>query len=186
MSSPDPRSSRCELCTSDAKITIFPLDAGGESTADKGVHLCETCRPPIEAGGPLEGAHWFCLNEAVWSEHAPVQVLSYRLLHRMGGAAWATDLLDQVYLDEELLAWAQSGVDDGSADDDVVRDCNGVVLQDGDSVTLIRDLVVKGAGFTAKRGTLVKSIRLGPDPTHIQGRVNKVTIMLKTCFLKRA
>jgi protein PhnA len=66
-----------------------------------------------------------------------------------------------------------------------VVDSNGAVLMDGDSVTLIKDLDVKGANFTAKRGTLVKSIRVGDDPTHVEGRVNKMSIMLKTCFLKK-
>jgi protein PhnA len=47
-------------------------------------------------------------------------------------------------------------------------------------------LNVKGGGFTAKRGTLVKNIRTGADPTHVEGRVNKVAIFLKTCFLKKA
>jgi protein PhnA len=60
-----------------------------------------------------------------------------------------------------------------------------VVLVEGDSVTLVKDLDVKGANFTAKRGTMVKNIRVGEDPTHIEGKVNKITIMLKTCFLKK-
>ena len=52
-------------------------------------------------------------------------------------------------------------------------------------MTLIKDLDVKGAGFTAKRGTVVKNIIVGDDPEHIEGRVNKTKIYLKTCFLKK-
>ncbi len=66
------------------------------------------------------------------------------------------------------------------------RDSNGTILSDGDSVTLIKDLEVKGGGFTAKRGTLVKGIRLTDDPGLVEGRVNKMAIYLKTEFLKKA
>jgi len=59
-------------------------------------------------------------------------------------------------------------------------------LTSGDSVTLIKDLDVKGTSFVAKRGTLVKGIRLTDNPEHVEGRVNKVSIVLKTQFLKKA
>ena len=65
-------------------------------------------------------------------------------------------------------------------------DSHGAELKSGDSVTLIKDLDVKGAGFTAKRGTLVKDIRLADDPELIEGRVNKTVIYLRTEFLKKA
>lgn len=67
-----------------------------------------------------------------------------------------------------------------------VRDSVGNILQDGDSVTLIKDLDVKGTSFVGKRGTLVKGIRLTDDPTHVEGRVNNIMIVLKTEFLKKA
>jgi protein PhnA len=68
-----------------------------------------------------------------------------------------------------------------------VRDSNGNILHEGDTVTIIKDLPVKGAGFTAKQGTAVKNIHLlTDDPTHIEGRVNGVKIFLKTEFLKKA
>ena len=67
-----------------------------------------------------------------------------------------------------------------------VRDANGNILKEGDSVTIIKDLVVKGAGFTAKQGTTVKNIRMVPgDPTHIQGKVNGSTIFIIAAFLKK-
>ena len=57
--------------------------------------------------------------------------------------------------------------------DDVTKDSNGNLLSDGDSVTLIKDLKVKGSGgVTLKRGTLVKGIRLTNNPLHIEGKVN--------------
>lgn len=70
---------------------------------------------------------------------------------------------------------------------DETRDSNGAVLQDGDDVTLIKDLKVKGTSTTLKRGTLVKGIRLTNDPEEIECRVEKVKgLVLKACFLKKA
>lgn len=68
-----------------------------------------------------------------------------------------------------------------------VLDCNGAELQDGDSVTLIKDLKVKGAGQTLKRGTLIKGIRTTPDnPQEIDCSTKQIKgLVLKTCFVKK-
>ncbi|MDX1975717.1 MAG: alkylphosphonate utilization protein [Rickettsiales bacterium] len=68
-----------------------------------------------------------------------------------------------------------------------VRDSNGNILNDGDSVTLIKDLKVKGTSVTLKRGTVVKNIRLTNDEEEIECNAEKVKgLVLKTCFLKKA
>ena len=68
-----------------------------------------------------------------------------------------------------------------------VKDCNGTRLSEGDSVTLIKDLKVKGTSVNLKRGTLVKNIHLTSDPEEIEGKVEKVKgLVLKTCFVKKA
>ena len=70
---------------------------------------------------------------------------------------------------------------------DDTRDSNGAILKDGDSVTLIKDLKVKGASTTLKRGTLVKNIRLTDDVQEIECNAEKVKgRVLKTAFLKKA
>ncbi|MEY4256689.1 MAG: hypothetical protein RLZZ141_1916 [Pseudomonadota bacterium] len=67
------------------------------------------------------------------------------------------------------------------------RDSNGTILADGDNVTLIKDLKVKGTSVTLKRGTLVKGIRLTGDPDEIECRVEKVKgLVLRTEFVKKA
>jgi protein PhnA len=67
------------------------------------------------------------------------------------------------------------------------RDSNGNVLKDGDSVTLIKDLKVKGTSVTLKRGTLVKNIRLTDDPELIECNAEKVKgLVLRVEFLKKA
>lgn len=70
---------------------------------------------------------------------------------------------------------------------EIVRDSNGAELKDGDSVTLIKDLKVKGSSIVLKRGTLIKNIRLTGDPAEIECRADKVKdLVLKTEFLKKA
>lgn len=72
------------------------------------------------------------------------------------------------------------------SDDIIVKDSNGNILSNGDSVTLIKDLKVKGTSVTLKRGTLVKNIRLTDDAEEIECNADKVKgLVLKTCFLKK-
>ena len=67
------------------------------------------------------------------------------------------------------------------------KDANGAQLKDGDNVTLIKDLKVKGTSVTLKRGTLVKGIRLTDDPEEIDCKVDKVKgLVLRTEFVKKA
>ena len=69
----------------------------------------------------------------------------------------------------------------------VIKDSNGAILLEGDSVTLIKDLEVKGAGFTAKRGTAVRNIMLVHDNAEqIEGKVNGQQLVLLTKFVKKS
>ena len=67
----------------------------------------------------------------------------------------------------------------------VPKDSNGAELFDGDSVTVIKDLKVKGSSMVIKRGTKVKSIRLTDDPEEVDCKIEGSSIVLKTCFLKK-
>lgn len=71
-------------------------------------------------------------------------------------------------------------------DELIVRDSNGAVLRDGDSVTVIKDLKVRGSSSVIKRGTMVKNIRLTDDADEIEGKVEKSMMVLRTEFLKKA
>ena len=94
---------------------------------------------------------------------------------------WARDLLDQLYLDEDTQAWV-----DNVAATTNHKDAHGALLAAGDTVVLIKDLPVKGAGFIAKRGTAVRGIALVPDnAAHIEGRVEGQRIVILTEFVKR-
>lgn len=82
---------------------------------------------------------------------------------------------------------AASGGADGGGDSAVeVRDAVGNLLADGDQVTLIKDLTVKGAGQTLKRGTLIKSIRLTGDAQEIDCRYEGIKgLVLRAEFVKK-
>ncbi|NDW09025.1 zinc ribbon domain-containing protein YjdM [Dysgonomonas sp. 520] len=69
--------------------------------------------------------------------------------------------------------------------DDTPRDSNGSELMDGDAVTVIKDLKVKGSSMVIKRGTKVKSIRLTDNPEEVDCKIDGSSIVLKTCFLKK-
>ena len=68
----------------------------------------------------------------------------------------------------------------------VVKDSNGAVLAEGDSVLVIKDLKVKGGSSDLKRGTLIRKIHWIDDADNIECRVDGSTLVLKTCFLKKA
>ncbi len=81
--------------------------------------------------------------------------------------------------------WTQEDMDAAEASEKVI-DSNGNELLDGDDVTVIKDLKVKGSSMVVKRGTRARGIRLtDDDPTHVQARVDGQTIFLKTEFLKK-
>jgi protein PhnA len=68
----------------------------------------------------------------------------------------------------------------------IVRDSNGAVLKEGDAVTVIKDLKVRGSSSVIKRGTMVKNIRLTDDADEVEGKVEKSMMVLRTEFLKKA
>jgi protein PhnA len=174
----------CELCGAKTPLEIYQLpDSPNQQEVE--MMLCSTCLTQLSPGTELDSNHWRCLNDSMWSTVPPVQVLAWRLLKRLSNETWAQDLLDMLYLDEEMQAWAEAGA---SNDDDAVvhRDCNGAVLQAGDSVVIIKDLNVKGTSFVAKRGTAVRNISLTDNPEHIEGRVNGTRIVILTCFVKKS
>lgn len=174
----------CELCGSTEGLASFAVGPDADATPATAAWLCATCAEQIDGtDGELDPAHWRCLSASMWSEHAPVQVLAWRMLDRLSEHGWARDLTDMLYLDDALLAWAKSGQSEPTL---VHRDSNGTPLAQGDTVTLIKDLPVKGAGFTAKRGTAVRGIALVADnAAHIEGRVEGQRIVILTEFVKK-
>jgi protein PhnA len=179
---------KCELCGATEGLAVYEVPPTSNGSADESVLLCATCREQIEDLERLEVHHWRCLNDSMWSQVPAVQVMAWRMLDRLSAEGWAQELRDMLYLDEATLAWAQA-MGTGSSGEGAARhvDSNGAPLEAGDTVTLIKDLNVKGANFTAKRGTAVRGISLVADnPGQIEGRVNGQQIVILTQFVKKS
>lgn len=175
----------CELCGASEGLSVYAV-APSDGSADQSVFICETCASQIANPQNLDTDHWRCLSDSMWSQVPAVQVMAYRLLSALGDQ----DQLDMLYLEDDVKTWAESGMLNTASKDEggavVQRDSNGTILAEGDTVTLIKDLEVKGGGFTAKRGTIVKNIRLTDDARYIEGKINGSTIVLVAAFMKKA
>jgi protein PhnA len=180
--------SSCELCKADISLSLYILPPEENLDADKSIQVCQTCLGQINHQQELDTNHWRCLNDSMWTQVPAVQIMAWRMLKRLSTQAesWAQDLLDMLYLDEEMQAWAESEQTEENENVEPTKDSNGATLEAGDTVTLIKDLDVKGAGFTAKRGTAVRNISLTSNSEHIEGRVNGTRVVLLTCFLKKS
>ena len=175
---------QCEICGSNENLTSYVVPPRNRDSLEDLIHTCKTCHDQLNGEEEIEPNHWRCLNDAMWSEVSAVKVVAYRMLHELRSEGWPVDLIDMIYLDAEEMSWAKSTMEDENAVKHV--DSNGAVLITGDSVVLIKDLDVKGANFTAKRGTAVRNIRLVHDnPEHIEGKVNGQSIVILTQYVKK-
>ena len=179
--------SKCELCASDENLSIYKLPPMPVGTVDDSILACATCVNQLEDSDAVEANHWRCLNDSMWSEVAAVQVVAWRMLTRLKTDGWPQDLLDMLYLDDENLKWAKA-TGEGLEDEQKVihRDVNGVILQAGDSVVLIKDLKVKGSSLVAKQGTAVRRISLDREnEKYIEGKVGPTQIVIITDYVKK-
>ncbi|MCF6298020.1 MAG: PhnA domain-containing protein [Flavobacteriaceae bacterium] len=132
---------QCELCASKNNLKIYevkPVSIGG---LDGSLLACEACIEQIDNPDATDANHWRCLNDSMWSEFQAVQVVAWRLLSRLKPEGWPQDLLDMLYLEDDVLRFAKAtgeGLDD--SEKVIHRDVNGTILESGDSVVLIKDL----------------------------------------------
>ncbi|WP_261593116.1 PhnA domain-containing protein [Pseudoalteromonas holothuriae] len=175
---------QCELCTSTSELSVYEVPPVVEAHSDKSVYLCQSCLFQIEEKRDLDVNHWHCLNDSMWSQVPAVQVVAYRMLKRLSVEnGWAQDALDMLYLEDEIRSWAEQAL---AQEEEVIhQDSNGVRLNAGDTVVLIKDLDVKGSSLVAKRGTAVRNIGLTSNPEHIEGRVDGQRIVILTKFVKK-
>lgn len=177
----------CELCQATSNLTIYEVPPQSYSAPENSVVVCAKCLAQIEKREELDNKHWSCLTGSMWSEVPGVQVVAWRMLNRLKNESWAMDNLDMLYLTEENLAWAKATgdhEDDGTVD--LHKDSNGTVLQNGDTVVLIKSLDVKGSTLNAKLGTVVKNIRLVENNTEqIEGKIEGQVIVILTKYLRK-
>jgi protein PhnA len=180
--------SKCELCSSTDGLTVHEVPPKSNGSVDECVLVCQTCLDQIENPEKGNVNHWRCLNDTMWTPVPAVQVMIWRMLYRLRAEGWPQDLLDMLYLDDETLRWAEAGGEDQNAERAIKHlDSNGALLVTGDTVVLIKDLNVKGGGFTAKRGTPVRGISLVADNAEqIEGRVSGQQIVILSKFVKKS
>ena len=180
----DRSGSVCEISGAEHDLVVYVLPPSNERTVENSVLMAKHLNDQIENPETTDEKDWRGLSESMWSEHLPVKIVSWRMLARLKNP----DLLDMMYLDEEALEWAKA-TGEGEEEDEnkiVHKDSNGVTLLDGDSVVLIKDLDVKGATFTAKRGAAVHNIKLVWDDANlIEGRVENQNIYILTQYVKK-
>jgi protein PhnA len=180
----DRSGSVCEISGTEHDLVVYVLPPTNERTVENSVLMAKHLKDQIENPETTDEKDWRGLSESMWSEHLPVQIVSWRMLARLKN----TDLLEMMYLDEEALEWAKATGEGEEEDENKIihKDSNGVTLLDGDSVVLIKDLDVKGATFTAKRGAAVHNIKLVWDDANlIEGRVENQNIYILTQYVKK-
>ncbi len=179
---------QCELSGSKENLKVYEVPPAASNDTDKEIYICEKCLAQIEKREELDSNYWqsFLLS-SMWSEVPAVQVVSWRMLNRFRNESWAADALDMMYLDDEVLEFAKaSGDHEGDGSVQLHKDSNGNILVNGDSVTLIKDLDVKGSTLNAKIGTAVRNIRLVHDNhEQIEGKIDGQMIVILTKFVKK-
>lgn len=174
----------CEFCNNQHDLLVYNVAPNTTESLEQSVLACTTCVNQINHPETTDVNHWRCLSDSMWNENLPVQIVSWRMLARLKNY----DLLEQMYLDDDALIWAKATGEAEEENDDIIihKDSNGHVLSDGDSVVLIKDLDVKGATFTAKRGAAVHNIKLVWDNANqIEGRVENQHIVILTQYVKK-
>lgn len=179
--------SKCELCGGGEHLIVYDVPESPIPGEDSSILLCKVCLEQIDDSEKREPNHWRCLNESMWSTVPAVQVMAWRMLQRLKQEGWPQDLLDIMYLDEDIQEWAAAEGDGIEISDAIVhRDSNGAVLEAGDNVVLIKDLRVKGSSMVAKQGTAVRRILLDyENAEYIEGKVDGQQIVILTKYVKK-
>jgi len=179
--------STCELCGNKDELNVFEVPYSPEDGSETSILICETCKNQIEDPEKVEPNHWRCLNDSMWSTIPAVQVMAWRMLHRLKSEGWPNDLLEMMYMEDNVKEWAKAGVQEKKSGNNIIhKDSNGAVIEAGDTVVLTKDLNVKGSSLTAKRGTAVRRVSLVNDNAEqIEGKVEGQQIVILTKFVKK-
>ncbi|MFN3752694.1 PhnA domain-containing protein [Flavobacterium sp.] len=179
----DRSGSKCEISGSEENLVVYLVAPKTEDIPENCILITKNLKDQIENPDTTNANDWRGLSDSMWNENLPVQIVSWRMLARLKNH----DLLDMMYLDDEALEWAKA-TGEGEEDEGKIvhKDSNGNLLFDGDSVVLIKDLDVKGANFTAKRGAAVHNIKVVWDNAEqIEGRVEGQHIVILTQYVKK-
>lgn len=179
----DRSGSTCEISGTNENLVVYLVEPKTEATPENCILIAKPLLDQIKNPEIMNPNDWRGLSDSMWNENLPVQIVSWRMLARLKNH----DLLDMMYLDEDALEWAKATGEGEDEEGKIVhKDSNGNLLFDGDSVVLIKDLDVKGANFTAKRGAAVHNIKVVWDNAEqIEGRVEGQHIVILTQYVKK-
>ena len=179
----DRSGSVCEISGSDENLVVYIVEPKTDAIPENCILITKQLRDQIENKDLMNANDWRGLSDSMWNENLPVQIVSWRMHARLKN----NDMLEMMYLDEDALEWAKATGEDEDEEGKIVhKDSNGNILLDGDSVVLIKDLDVKGATFTAKRGAAVHNIKVVWDDVNlIEGRVENQHIYILTQYVKK-
>ena len=178
----------CELTGEKDNLVAYEVPPGSKGTIDDVILVSEKALAQLEGREALERGFWQeHLPSSMWSEVPAVQVVVWRLLNSLKEETWAAENLDMLYLDEAMLAWAQTGGEITEVTGmDVHQDSNGVALENGDTIVLTKSLDVKGSSVNARIGTVIKNIRLVADNTdQIEGKIEGQQIIILTKYVRK-
>ncbi|WP_411767277.1 PhnA domain-containing protein [Winogradskyella sp. A3E31] len=177
---------QCELCTNQDNLSVYAVPDIKENGLKSSLYACAICFEQMTDTDKIDANHWRCLNDSMWSEHDAVKIMAWRMLHRID-ADWTHDLLGMIYMEDDIVGLAKASGDGVSDADKIIhRDVNGVILEAGDSVVLIKDLKVKGSSMVAKQGAAVRNIRLDHEnEAYIEGKVDGQQIVIITQYVKK-
>ena len=178
--------SKCELSGSEENLSVYIVPDIKENGLKTALYASKICIDQMNDADTIDANHWRCLNDSMWSEHDAVKIMAWRMLNRIK-ADWTQDLLGMMYMEDDILELAKaSGDGEDEADKLIHRDVNGVVLNHGDSVVLIKDLKVKGSSMVAKQGVAVRNIRLDHEnEEYIEGKVGPTLTVIITKYVKK-
>jgi len=107
--------SHCELCDANGmKLVIHEVPpVAKEPDFEHCIFICENCQGQIDKPKSIDISHWHCLHSSIWSEVPAVQVMAVLMAQRIREKAdFAEELLDQVYLEEDISSWINDALED--------------------------------------------------------------------------
>ena len=173
---------KCEFCGSEEELSAYDIPPITLKSLDKSVLVCSTCLDQIENPENIQPNHWRCLNDTMWSETPAIQAMSWRMLNQLKGEGWPEELLEMLYIEDDIKKWAMAGqrVVDGPT-----LDSNGVAFAVGDTAIMIKDVFITGMNITAKRGMTIKNISLTDTDRSIEGNLNGTRVVLGAKTVKK-
>lgn len=162
--------------------TCFPDVDGSAPEADERATRAYFAAAPADRRGLVVAQ----ANRVLQDPELPIDELGSEANRWFGAADEAREWLRRVVGAIEAADAPETNDAAAGQASAIPKDSNGAPLAEGDSVQVIKDLKVKGGSSDLKRGTLIKKIHLTGDPEAIECRVDGSTLVLKTCFLKKA